>query len=504
MRHFRPSLFHSFGRLGCLIAGLAVLLTSARGAAAGPPPLLREFRGVWVATKGNIDWPSEPGLPAAQQQSELRSILDVAVQLRLNAVLLQVRPQADAVFESTLEPWSEVLTGRQGLPPTPRWDPLTYAVREAHQRGLELHAWVNPFRARSDGSRSPLSRTHVVNQHPDWILRYGDQLWLDPGVPAAQAHTLRVISDLVRRYDIDALHMDDYFYPYPLPAREFPDDPSYQEYRRAGGRLERPAWRRANVDGFVQALGALIHHEKPWVKFGISPFGIWRPGHPTGIRGLDAYEVLAADAPRWLKSGWVDYLAPQLYWSIDRKEQSFASLLPWWAQQNSHGRHLWPGLDVTRIGQDRGPGEIVKQLQLVRRQPGAGGAVLWNVTALKANRQGIGTLLRQQVNTMPALVPASPWLGEAAPAVPEMSASIEGKGQKLALKWHAGEGAPVRQFALQFRVGRRWQTEVWSVETQSRVFDRRLRSFPPDEVVLTPVGRTGVAGPPARWRRPAP
>ena len=465
------------------------------------PPLVREFRGMWVATKGNIDWPTESGQPAAQQQQQLRELLDAAVKLRLNAVIFQVRPQCDALYESALEPWSEVITGRQGLPPAPRWDPLAYALREAHLRGLELHAWVNPFRARSDASRSPLSRTHVINQHPEWTVRYGDQIWLDPGIPAAREYSLKVIADIVQRYDIDALHMDDYFYPYPLALQPFPDDRSYQHYRASGGKLDRAVWRRANVDEFVRRLGEIIHRQKPWMKYGISPFGIWRPGHPTGIRGLDAYETLASDAVKWLHSDWVDYLAPQLYWPINRPEQSFAALLPWWAEQNIHGRHLWPGLDVTRIGQDRNSAEIQHQIQLVRSQKKAGGVALWNASALRSNRQGIATLLAQRVFSQPALVPASPWLGEAAPARPEFQGGSENGGQRIVLKWAPGDRVVVRQFALQFRIGRRWFTEILSGQARSRTFDRRLRQSLPDEIVFTPIGRTGVAGVAVQWRR---
>jgi len=455
---------------------------------------------MWIASKGNIDWPSDPGLSVAQQQAQLRDLLETAVQLRMNAIILQVRPQCDALYESTLEPWSEVLTGRQGLPPAPHWDPLAFAIREAHLRGLELHAWVNPFRARSEASRSPLSRNHIVTQHPELTVRYGEQIWLDPGQPAARDHSLKVILDIVQRYDVDALHMDDYFYPYPLPNQPFRDDASFERYRRSGGTLDRSSWRRANVDGFVRQLGTQIHQRKPWVKFGISPFGIWRPGHPTGIRGLDAYEVLASDAVKWMQSGWVDYLAPQLYWPIDRPEQSFAALLPWWSQQNSLGRHLWPGLDATRIGQDRNAGEIERQIQLARRDRRVGGVLLWNATVLQANRQGLRTLLSKRVFTAPALVPESPWLTESAAPAPSVQGSIDPAGRRLVLKWLA-TGAVVRQFALQYRVGHQWFTEYLPGHFQSRTFNHLLRQPLPDECVLTPIGRTGVAGSPARWRR---
>ena len=498
---FRLWLTGWFSVLGLSILPSHAATRSTASATSSPPPLIREFRGLWVASKGNIDWPSDPGLSVAQQQVEFRALLDAAVQTRMNAVVLQVRPQCDALYESTLEPWSEVLTGRQGLPPAPRWDPLAFAVREAHLRGLELHAWVNPFRARSDTSRSPLTRNHIINQHPEVTVRYGDQIWLDPGQPVAREHSLKVILDIVQRYDIDALHMDDYFYPYPIAKETFRDDISYERYRRSGGTLDRSAWRRSNVDGFVHQLGIGIHQRKPWVKFGISPFGIWRPGHPTGVRGLDAYEVLASDAVKWLQSGWVDYLAPQLYWPIDRREQSYAALLPWWAQQNSLGRHLWPGLDTTSIGKDRNAAEIEREILLARRQDRVGGVILYSANVLLANRQGLRTLLTKRVFTPAALVPASPWLTDRAPAAPALQGSTEAGGRRVSLKWVANDATLVRQFALQFRVGHQWFTEFYPGHVQSRTFNLQFRQALPDECVLTPIGRTGVAGTPARWRR---
>jgi len=239
---------------------------------------------VWIATVGNIDWPSKPGLPVAQQQAELRGLLDDARKLNLNVVILQVRPGCDALYASRFEPWSEYLSGRMGQAPSPKWDPLQFACDEAHARGLELHAWVNPFRARYQEARSPISADHVSRTHPGWVVNYGSYLWLDPGLPEARDWSLRVITDIVRRYDVDGLHIDDYFYPYPekdgAVLIPFPDDASYARYRRDGGRLERDDWRRGNVDGFVERLDAAVHAEKPWVKFGISPFGIWRPGSP--------------------------------------------------------------------------------------------------------------------------------------------------------------------------------------------------------------------------------
>jgi len=280
--------------------------------------LPREFRGVWVASVGNIDWPSRPGLPVEQQQAELIRILDTAVALGLNAVIFQVRPAADALYVSPLEPWSEYLTGTMGQPPQPLYDPLEFAIREAHLRGLELHAWFNPYRARHPSGRSPISPDHLSRTRPDLVKRYGTHLWMDPGEPEVQDRTVEVIVDVVRRYDIDGVHIDDYFYPYQERNRSgrliaFPDDESYRRYRAVGGDLPRDDWRRENVNTLVARLYREIKEAKRWVKFGISPFGIWRPGYPPSVQGLDAYGTFFAEARKWLANGCVDYFSPQLY-----------------------------------------------------------------------------------------------------------------------------------------------------------------------------------------------
>ncbi|MCX5762893.1 MAG: family 10 glycosylhydrolase, partial [Gemmatimonadetes bacterium] len=277
----------------------------------------REFRGVWVASVSNIDWPSKPGLPTADQKAELLALLDRAQAEHLNAVILQVRPAADALYKSSIEPWSEYLTGTQGRAPVPAWDPLAFAVDEAHRRGLELHAWFNPYRARHPSAKGALSKRHIARTSPALVKKYGTQLWMDPGESAVRARTVRVVLDVVTRYDIDGVHLDDYFYPYKEKTTrgttEFLDDRSWKKYVKAKGKLSRDDWRRENVNVLVHQLYDRIHLAKPWVKFGISPFGIWRPGNPEQIKGFDAYEQLYADSKLWLEKGWVDYFTPQLY-----------------------------------------------------------------------------------------------------------------------------------------------------------------------------------------------
>jgi uncharacterized lipoprotein YddW (UPF0748 family) len=340
-------------------------------------------------------------------------LLDTLAALHANAVILQVRPAADALYPSALEPWSEVLSGTQGVAPEPFWDPLAFAIAEAHARGMQLHAWFNPYRARP---ASPLSRpaaTHLSRTRPDLVRAYGKQLWLDPGEEHVAAHSLAVVLDVVRRYDVDGVHLDDYFYPYPEKdaagnVLEFPDAPSFGKYVASGGALGREDWRRWNVNRFVKRLHDEVKAAKPSVRVGISPFGIWRPGRPAQVKGFDAYEEISADARTWIQRGWVDYLAPQLYWPIDQKEQSFSALLAWWAAQGLGGSALWPGIAASRVGEE-GKGwpakEVAEQIRRTRAQPGATGHILFSARALLENRAGLATELLKDVWAEPASPP---------------------------------------------------------------------------------------------------
>ncbi|PHV12528.1 glycoside hydrolase family 10 protein [Chitinimonas sp. BJB300] len=403
--------------------------------AASLPQALQEFRGVWVATVANIDWPSQPGLPSAQQQAEIRAILDRVVALNLNAIVLQVRPTADAIYPSALEPWSAYLTGKQGQPPQPEYDPLALWINEAHARGLELHAWFNPFRAWHRRISMPLADSHVARKQPEWVRPYGDYLWLDPGEPAAAERALAVMGDVLRRYDIDGIQIDDYFYPYPIPAagragargavQDFPDQATWRRYQAGGGKLNRADWRRDNVNRLVEATYKLVHTEKPWVKFGISPFGIGRPDlRPPGIVGFSQYDQLYADAELWLERGWVDYLAPQLYWPVDQPRQAFPILLASWQRTNPLGRHIWPGLNISRLdGSSSGwsTNEITKQIEASRQPAGQSGQLHFSMRTLLQDQQAIGAALLQQSYPTPALLPSYPWLGSQRLATPSLT-----------------------------------------------------------------------------------
>ncbi len=475
------------------------------------PPVEREFRGVWIATVDNMDWPSRPGLPPDSARAELLALLDEAVRLRLNAVIFQVRAAADAFYDSKYEPWSVYLTGKSGRAPSPRWDPLAFAVTEAHRRGLELHAWFNPYRARYRGDKGTLSPKHISRTLPSVVKHYGPYLWMDPGDARVQARTVAVIMDVVQRYDIDGVHLDDYFYPYPERDRRgreiaFPDNASWSRYVKGGGKLTRGDWRRQNVDQLVEKLYHGIKSAKPWVKFGISPFGIWRPGYPESVRGFDAYQALYADSRRWLKEGWVDYFVPQLYWTIASPGQSYPDLMDWWARQNTHGRHLWMGNGtflVTETGSTRWPAaEVVNQIRLTRDQPGVSGNVHFNMTALMRGADGLDSRLANGPYARPALVPASPWLAGGAPVVPTVVATSAARSITLTISGAADAGKSTasssdpRWWLIRSRYGDGWRAQVVDAAAHAVTIRPGPDGEPPDIVVVNSIGRAGVQSPP--------
>ena len=495
----------AFGFLPLLaLAALAVTLASAAAnyepSHLVPPEPAREFRGAWVATVANIDWPSQKGLSTQQQKAELVAILDRAVQLKLNALIFQVRSVCDALYASRIEPWSEYLSGTMGKPPEPFFDPLAFAVEEAHKRGLELHAWINPYRARLLTSKTPAASNHITRARPQLVRHYGECLWLDPGEKEVQDYTFSVVMDIVQRYDVDGIHFDDYFYPYKVPIGsgkylDFPDDPSWQRYG-AGGKLSRNDWRRQNVNGIVERVYKSIKSAKPWVKFGVSPFGIWRPKNPPQIMGLDAYDSVYADSRKWLVNGWVDYLVPQLYWAIAPPETSFPVLLHWWAQQNSGNRTLCAGIDATAVGRShwhRGwlPQEFANQIRLTRNQRGASGEIYYHMTTLM-NNGTLEKILEREMYPHPALMPASPWLGRAQPAKPTLTVSHGGSDSRLEIRWAPGGSGNAWLWLLQTRSGGRWKAEILPRTRTMRLW----LGAPPEVVALSAVNRVGAVSPP--------
>lgn len=424
-----------------------------------PPAVDREFRGVWVATVVNIDWPSRPGLGTDEQQREALRILDSAVSIGLNAVVFQVRPHCDALYASSLEPWSSYLTGEEGKAPAPFYDPLAFWIEEAHNRGLELHAWFNPYRAHLTRG-GPVSDSCFVRRRPELVRLLPDSTyWLDPGDPQVQDHSFNVVMDVVRRYDVDGIHFDDYFYPY--GDGSFPDDTTWNAYTRNGGTMPRNDWRRSNVNTFVKRMYEAIKREKKYVKFGLSPFGIWRPGFPSSIRGFDQYNGLYADARLWINEGWVDYWSPQLYWPINQIPQSFPVLLGWWTGENPHRRHLWPGMFTSRLNSEKGLDELFNEIMVERGAvPGSPGHIHFSMKTFLQDSSVLPAGLKAGPYRTPALVPASPWLGQELPAPPLVTALRD--STRLRVSWTHGQSAGVFRWVAYAMYGNAWSTLVFN------------------------------------------
>ncbi|MCS7310733.1 MAG: family 10 glycosylhydrolase [Armatimonadetes bacterium] len=442
----------------------------------GIPAIEREYRGVWVATVANIDWPSKPGLPSDLQRMELLAILDKAAELRFNVIVLQVRPACAVLYDSEIEPWSEVLSGAMGKPPEPYYDPLAFAVEEAHRRGMELHAWFNPYRARHPSEKSEIHPMHISKRRPDLVKQYGRYLWLDPGEPDVVKHSLSVILEVVKRYDVDGVHIDDYFYPYKERDEQgrvldFPDEPSWQRYRNAGGKLSRDDWRRQNVDRFVERVYQAVKSTKRWVKFGISPFGLWRPGHPPRARGFDAYAELYADSRKWLHQGWCDYFVPQLYFKRDHPNLSYPMLLEWWVGQNRRRRHLLAGNFASKVADGSNTAwdaqEIVEQVRLTRGQRGAVGNIHFSARAFMQDRGGICKLIRE-LHARPAVVPPAPWLSSAVPRPPRVQASRLAEGM-MQLRWQAQSRHPVAWWVVAYRLDGEWTMLVLPARSEGYI-----------------------------------
>ncbi|MFF9110799.1 glycoside hydrolase family 10 protein [Streptomyces sp. NPDC014805] len=387
------------GRLTRRAFAAAALSTLALGATPARGQGRRaaaELRGVWLATVENRDWPSQPGLSAAEQRAELLGHLDTAVRRRLNTVIFQVRPTADALWPSPYEPWSQYLTGTQGK--DPGWDPLGTAVAEAHARGLQLHAWFNPYRVANHDDPSRLVATHPARRHPDWVVSYGGRLYYNPGLPEVRTFVEDAMLDAVRRYPLDGVHFDDYFYPYPVAGQTFDDDEAYDTY--GGGHPSRAAWRRHNIDSLIREMGARTKALRPTTRFGVSPFGVWR-NSSTDTRGSDtragvqSYDDLYADTRTWVREHWVDYLVPQLYWNIGLEAADYATLVPWWAQvaQGTPTR-LYVGEALYKVGDPaqpaawQDPAELSRHLTLAKKYPQVCGHVFFSAKEVAADPLG--------------------------------------------------------------------------------------------------------------------
>lgn len=424
-----------------LLASLILVLVALSQPAQVMPGPEREFRAVWIATVDNIDFPTRKGLPPEKQREELLATLDLAKKLRLNAVIFQVRPMTDAVYRSAIEPWSEFLTGEMGR--SQQFDPLEFIIAEAHKRGILVHAWFNPYRAYHPAAKT-ISADHISKRRPDLVRSYGRYLWLDPTDDEVKEHSLKVVLDVVRRYDVDGIHFDDYFYPYAERDAdgnriEFPDGDNWRKYltsveARKLRPMSRSDWRRWHVNSFIESVGREVKRVKPDVMYGISPFGIWQPIPDRGITGFNAYEELYADARKWLQDGTVDYFSPQLYWETARQGQSFPVLLNWWKEQNTRRRHLWPGIATYRIGSTKTftANEIADQISLTRTSTETRGAIQFSFKWLARDLGGIRATL-DNVYKRDAIIPESPWIKVERPRSPKVT--VERDARYVKARW---------------------------------------------------------------------
>ena len=381
-----------------------------------------EFRGVWVASVENIDWPSKKDLSVSDQKAEFIHLLDMHQRNGMNVMVVQIRPAADALYASKVEPWSEYLTGTQGVAPSPYYDPLEFMIAETHKRGMEFHAWLNPYRAVFNLSKSSIASNHLTKTHPEWFLVYGDKKYFNPGLPEVREHTAKVVKDLVSRYDIDGIHMDDYFYPYRITGKEFPDEKDFERY---GNGLNKEDWRRSNCDSIILLIHNIIRNINPRIKFGISPFGVWRNKEkdPMGSdtkAGQTNYDDLYADILLWLQKGWIDYVVPQLYWERGFKVADYDVLLDWW-NKHTYGRQLYIGQAIYRAGSNtawKSPDELPKQIQELRSYPTTQGSVYFSSKSFEKNPNGWADSLRNNYYRYPALVPPMPWIDNSVPSQP--------------------------------------------------------------------------------------
>lgn len=374
-----------------------------------------EFRAVWVATVDNIDWPSKGNFNPDSQRLEFMKLADMHQRNGMNAMIVQIRPVTDAFYPSQYEPWSEFLTGKQGQPPSPYYDPLQFMIEETHKRGMEFHAWMNPYRAVFNIGTSSIASNHITRIHPDWFLTYGDKRYFDPGNKEAQQYLTNVVEDVVSRYAVDAIHFDDYFYPYRIPGKEFPDNSSFRLY---GNDMTKDDWRRSNVDSIISMLSAVIKKQKPKCQFGISPFGVWRNQDKDPVNGSKTngaqtnYDDLYADILLWLRKGWIDYVAPQLYWEFGHRVAPYEILLDWWSK-HTYGKNCYIGLGIYRANSNsawKDTTQLPRMIEALRNTPNIQGMVFFSSRTFEKNPNNWGDTLRLNYFKEPAKTPEMDWL----------------------------------------------------------------------------------------------
>lgn len=456
------------------------------------PEVNREFRAAWVATVANINWPSKRNLTTEQQKQEAIKLLDILEDNNFNAVIFQARPSADALYKSELEPWSYFLTGEEGKSPSPYYDPLQFWVEEAHKRGIELHVWLNPYRAHHS-SGGPVTSESMVKKSPDNVIRLKNGMyWFDPADKKTQNHVSKVVHDIVSRYDIDGIHFDDYFYPYASynGGADFPDNSTWNVYVKNGGKLSRADWRRENVNTIIERIYKEIKKEKPYVKFGISPFGIWKPGYPAGITGSSQYDELYADAKLWLNKGWVDYFSPQLYWPINSTGQSFPKLLEWWKSENTHNRHLWPGLNTVEVKVADRTTEITNQVKMAGEiLQNNIGVVHWSIAGLTKNPTML-SYLKEGPYKQKALVPNMNWIKGDRLAKPSLY--LNNKTADVVMNWNDNKTSNnVSKWILYTRYNNDWETNILDGLKTNQTVSKHKNGKKLTAVALKAVDRLG-------------
>ncbi len=427
----------------------------------------REMRAVWIASVANIDWPSKSGLTTRLQKEEMLELLDLAKEYKMNTVVFQVRPATDAFFPSEHEPWSQWLTGKQGIAPDPFYDPLDFTIRACRERGLDIHVWLNPYRAVTDTARASIAPNHPVNQHPEWFVTYGKARYFNPGLPETRDHVATVVADVVRRYDVDAIHFDDYFYPYKISGQEFPDQKAFEQYPRGFTAGEKEEWRRDNVDLIIRQLHDTIKTVNPHVEFGISPFGVWRniDKDPLGSRtraGQTNYDDLYADILKWQKAGWIDYVTPQIYWHIGKEVADYAIIADWWSR-NAYGCRLYIGQAFYRIDKKskdrewRSSRQLVKQVKLNRTYPNIDGSMYFSAKSMRHNPRKLKQKLERQLYQHEALPPVNPRVIQVTAGPPQRPV-IALRGDYLQFTWEKGENNE-KYVVYKFKRGERASVE---------------------------------------------
>ncbi|WP_321335379.1 family 10 glycosylhydrolase [uncultured Bacteroides sp.] len=454
-------------KLRNLLFLLAALLFSLATQAQNYPK--REFRAAWIQTVNG----QFRGVPTEIVKQRLIDQLNSLQGAGINAIIFQVRPEADALYASRLEPWSRFLTGVQGQAPDSYWDPMQFMIEECHKRGMEFHAWINPYRVKTT-LKSQLASSHVYNIHPEWFLKYGDQLFFDPALPESRRHICMVITDILTRYDVDAIHMDDYFYPYPIKGQDFPDSVSFARY--GGGFDNKADWRRSNVNLLIKKIHETVRELKPWVKFGVSPFGVYRnqSSDPLGSKtqALQDYDDLYADVLLWAREGWIDYNIPQLYWEIGHPRADYETLVDWWAH-NSCNRPLFIGQSVMNTVQKADPqnpaiNQLPRKMALQRAYQTIGGSCQWPASAVVENVGSYRDALVQEYNKYPALVPVFDFMDNKAPDKVKKVKAVWTKDGYM-LFWTAPKAKTEMDRAIQYVVYRFDKKEKVNINDPSHI-----------------------------------